>query len=542
MKLFYTVLLSTFLFSFQSYGMPPKKIFGTKDEAEATSNITSKKTPKPKAPTVDASSEERDGLFASLSEQSGNDEGTKSNFKQAVSSHIQDLAKTFNEAEVPDDAKPGSGMTAKRVLIALAALLMEKTGCAAVYMNKQVDPDHLWIATNHASPSTIIPLFVNLLNGKVEPHRQQMIEDSDVLEVLNISTSARANAAEKEKIVAKNADKNAHWAKKIIDLHDYVKEDSDLGFIADCLLNNKIKYLAAAGPHAEMNILNKLYNTKKLYMGGFLAISKQCCLHCAAAIQAVNNAYGQELFQANGCHFHRYEWQAPNFIKKDKAILESFIGKEAYSIYKDVDKKEDFFNIIKDLYLHKNSFIKQKQQNTTAQIVTTTDSPTQFIATSDENEPSIKKDVNLKTASRFSASDGNEFSSSSSSTEEEPKKVKYQIQESKGKSGKDIKDKPPASSPKTDKKRENSSKPKISNRSAEDSEEAEKNSKSSGTKKEKNTDSPKSGRKILGADSRKFEGTKPKAKMTSFRPKFIKKKKSPKKKVLSTGNSSNESD
>ncbi len=317
-----------------------------------------------------------------------------SDFQTYTKKSIKTLAKKFNETPEREGALRGSGKY-ERTLIALSSLLMEKTGCAAVMLKN----DTLWVARNSGNQSSVqnlMNLFSNLISSSVSLNknkREYLLKNKEVRKILPEVSSARASKEQQENTIVRTANQMIHWLKKIVSLRKYKTKNNEDGIIARALINKKIKYIDANGPHAEMNILDKLNECNSLEKGGnFIAISKKCCLYCAAAIQAVNEVIliSHELpYEANGSHFNTYaSWIIPKFLKENENILEKFLGSNAYKIYKENSHDTDeLFNVIE------NS-TKETKSRITRQSPTTTDSSNELRATSDEEISIIKKGKN----------------------------------------------------------------------------------------------------------------------------------------------------
>lgn len=319
-------------------------------------------------------------------------------FEEAFLTHAKELKNEFNNTGIDPDALPKSG-SYKRVLIALSSLLMEKTECAAVFMHPQ--KEELWIAFNksskkHTQVKKIIKSLGEIIQNPIaDLHRPELIHNETIRELLISSASARASADQADAKKVENSNSIVHWIKKIINLRVHLNEKSEFGFIGRCLVNHKkkIKYLEANGVHAEMNLLDQLHKNNLLQTGGFIGISKQCCLFCAAALQAVNNAFPGTHYRTTGSHGNIYPWSIPLFIKENEDFLKIFLGEKAYKICnKYLGLKDEYLKAIENQ-------VTQINRRQTRQDATENTSDTILVMTSDEEAPSInrgEKKINVK--------------------------------------------------------------------------------------------------------------------------------------------------
>jgi hypothetical protein len=265
--------------------------------------------------------------------------------------NIIDLATKFGKRDAPKNAQKGAGLTSERVLIALATLLMEKATCAAVffvpkeYGLSESNQDMLWIGHNQGLkcvPSLIKRISTKIFSASLPRlHRNELLSDKEVRAILSLTSNQGREKAKYTRTLTQEADAMIHWFKKVARLREYVDCKTELGRIAKCLKENQIKYLCKSGIHAEMNILNELYDNDMLFdTGGYFGISKGCCLICGAVLEVLCTE--SEPYQANGCHFGVYnKWPVPSFLKDEK-VLRKFTGKSV----KDDKERGKFFDTI----------------------------------------------------------------------------------------------------------------------------------------------------------------------------------------------------
>lgn len=78
-------------------------------------------------------------------------------------------------------------------------------------------------------------------------------------------------------------------------------------------------------------------------------ISKLCCKLCAIAMYSIGCNARKNYRALHGNFYNR--WVLPNFIKNDDKKLEKFLGKEAFTIYQNIDNEiiqETILNLIPD--------------------------------------------------------------------------------------------------------------------------------------------------------------------------------------------------
>lgn len=285
---------------------------------------------------------------------------------------------------------------------------MEQTTCAAIFISPT---NRLWVGTNKKDSTAISVMssIQKLLSSKmsVKSSRKELVKDDNVMNILGLSANQGRKKGQYDKELVKNADKMIHWIKKVLSLKEHLSDDEKepLSIIARCLRDNKIDYFFTGGVHAEMNLMNKLYDEKLLYEhAGYIGISKACCLKCASALEAVNcfltsMGKSEKFYQANECPFHVYHWLIPNFIN-DIDLLEIFLGAEAFKIYNNSTKqKNKFLKIIKTL---SNNSITRKGEVKTGIENTPTES-SNMLEWTEQGKGTIKKgkrNVKFKVAKR----------------------------------------------------------------------------------------------------------------------------------------------
>jgi len=363
-----------------------------------------------KSPIPSISSSDRDSETTKNLRKKKTQKKDAENLRVCLANNLVTLAEKFHDRPILQEAKAGADSSYERVLIALATLLMEKTTCAAVFISPN---NRLWIGTNKKDKAAkvVISPIQKLLSSTLasKSSRVELIKDGNVRDILGLSANQGRKKNQYNKELIKSADKMIHWVKKVLLLKEYLsadKENEPLGIVARCLRDDKIDYFFTDDEvHAEMNLINELYNKKLLDKhAGYIGISKACCLKCASALEVVNSVLGgNKIYTANGCHFHVYDWPTPNFIKDDK-FLEVFVGKEAFKIYKSsYDKrKKGFFQIIATL---SSDHITKKTVGKTGIEATTTESPNILEATEQSNEATVsikkgKRNVKMKLSKR----------------------------------------------------------------------------------------------------------------------------------------------
>jgi hypothetical protein len=352
-------------------------------------------------------------LFVKIKPETVSPKEEKEHFKEAVSKRLAQLAKDFDNQDLLKEAGTGAGLTAERVLISLASLLMEQTTCAAVYLDSN---SKLFIGYNKSSASRKkIPLILSSLRKLLKKdkdilplHRADLMKDEDARKILGLSSNRGRDTGKIDQEISKSADAMVHWLKKVLKLRDHMTAKSELGNLARCLMDDdKINYFKTLeGHHAEMNILDALHKNGRLDKGGFVGISKKCCLKCAAALQAVNLKSPKNKYLANGCHFKVYEWPVPNFLKEDEGILKEFMGSDAFNIFSKQQKEYQKALLDEIASLTKDT-IKEKTKRVTAIEATETESATKLEVASDEKALSIvngKHSTKTKVSKRKSKS------------------------------------------------------------------------------------------------------------------------------------------